>query len=124
MRASYGRRLYSASWRHSLFATCPHRRHVRSVFRNESPWCVFYRGAKTVSTVRLRDLPQGPLMPEQPLAPLVNDVSQYPTVIQGARNNMVKFQNCVLLTRVGSFYEVRRLFPEDICKCALDINRL
>jgi hypothetical protein len=63
-------------------------------------------------------------MPEQPLAPLVNDVPQYPTVIQGARNNMVKFQNCVLLTRVGSFYEVRGSFSEDVCKYALDINLL
>ena len=31
----------------------------------------------------------------------------YPTVVQQARNNINKFENCVVLTRVGSFYEVR-----------------
>jgi hypothetical protein len=36
-----------------------------------------------------------------------DDAPQYPTVIQGAKNNMIKFNNCVLITRVGSFYEVR-----------------
>ena len=30
----------------------------------------------------------------------------YPTVVQQARDNMRKFDKCVLLTRVGSFYEV------------------
>ena len=33
----------------------------------------------------------------------------YPTVVQQARNNINKFENCVVLTRVGSFYEVRVL---------------
>ena len=33
-------------------------------------------------------------------------VSRYPTVIQQARDNMNKFINCVLLTRVGGFYEI------------------
>lgn len=32
---------------------------------------------------------------------------QYPTVLQGVKNNMLKFDNCVILTRVGNFYEVR-----------------
>ncbi|EDN06153.1 predicted protein [Histoplasma mississippiense (nom. inval.)] len=36
----------------------------------------------------------------------VDDAPQYPTVIQGAKNNMLKFKNCVLLTRVGNFYEL------------------
>lgn len=30
----------------------------------------------------------------------------YPTVVQQARNNINSFENCVVLTRVGSFYEV------------------
>lgn len=30
----------------------------------------------------------------------------YPTVIQGARNNMQKFSHCVVLTQVGNFYEL------------------
>ncbi|KAK2740375.1 DNA mismatch repair ATPase msh1 [Myotisia sp. PD_48] len=64
------------------------------------------RGAKTRSTVKLKDLVQGPLEARKPLAALVNDTPQYPTVIQGARYNMQKFSNCVVLTRVGSFYEL------------------
>ena len=69
-------------------------------------WC---RGAKTQSTVQLQDLPQGVVpAPLQPLKPLGDDDHPvYPTVIQQARDNMRKFNNCVLLTRVGSFYEVR-----------------
>ncbi|OAX81733.1 hypothetical protein ACJ72_03924 [Emergomyces africanus] len=66
----------------------------------------FNRGAKRKSRARLKDLPQGCLEPMEPYAPLVNDAPQYPTVIQGARNNMLKFKNCVLLTRVGNFYEL------------------
>jgi hypothetical protein len=66
---------------------------------------LLYRGAKTTSTVKLKDLPQGGLKIEEPYGPDVNDAPQYPTVIQGAKNNMLKFRNCVLLTRVGSFYE-------------------
>lgn len=49
---------------------------------------------------------QGPLKPTVPLAPVENDAPQYPTVIQGAKYNMQKFKDCVLLTRVGNFYEV------------------
>ena len=63
------------------------------------------RGAKTTSRVKLKDLPQGGLKIEEPYDPDVNDAPQYPTVVQGAKNNMLKFKNCVLLTRVGSFYE-------------------
>ncbi|OJD14874.1 hypothetical protein AJ78_04821 [Emergomyces pasteurianus Ep9510] len=66
----------------------------------------FNRGAKRKSTAKLKDLPQGRLEPIEPYSPLVNDAPQYPTVIQGARNNMQKFKNCVLLTRVGNFYEL------------------
>ncbi|EFR02103.1 DNA mismatch repair protein mutS [Nannizzia gypsea CBS 118893] len=66
------------------------------------PW----RGAKTKSAARLSDLVQGPLESNKPLAPFTDDVPQYPTVIQGAKYNMQKFPNCVLLTRVGNFYEL------------------
>lgn len=58
--------------------------------------------------VNLDDLPQGviradtlpPLEPEPPAAP------SYPTVVLQARRNMQQFDNCVLLTRVGGFYEL------------------
>ena len=64
------------------------------------------RGAKTKSTKKLKDLQQGPLTAE-PLPELeADDAPQYPTVVQGAKNNMLKFSNCVVLTRVGNFYEL------------------
>ncbi|KAL4784685.1 muts domain V-domain-containing protein [Aspergillus varians] len=63
------------------------------------------RYAKTQSTVKLKDLPQGAVKLE-PYEELVDDVPRYPTVVQGHRNNMQKFKNCVILTRVGGFYEL------------------
>jgi hypothetical protein len=65
---------------------------------------VWARGAKRQSTVSLKDLPQGIL----PKAAKIQDAEEepaYPTVVQQARNNMRKFSHCVVLTRVGSFYE-------------------
>ncbi|CCU76148.1 DNA mismatch repair protein mutS [Blumeria hordei DH14] len=43
-----------------------------------------------------------------PLPPLTQkeEVLQYPTVILQVRKNMLKFENCVLLTRIGGFYEL------------------
>ena len=66
------------------------------------------------------DLPQGPIGPSllQPerRTPIDGDGKQledeeeaapaYPTVVLQARRNMARFDNCVLLTRVGSFYEL------------------
>lgn len=69
-----------------------------------------WRGAKTKSAAKLKDLVQGPLQPKESLAPLVNDAPQYPTVILGAKYNMQKFKDCVLLTRVGNFYEVSTFY--------------
>ncbi|KAH0565767.1 hypothetical protein GP486_000837 [Trichoglossum hirsutum] len=62
------------------------------------------RGAKTRSRIKLANLPQGGIALE-PL-PRDRDKPAYPTVIQQARRNMTKFEGCVLLTRVGSFYEL------------------
>ncbi|KUI53974.1 hypothetical protein VP1G_01477 [Cytospora mali] len=66
------------------------------------------RGKKKKTVVSLDELPQGviraktqpPLEEEPPAAPA------YPTVVLQARRNMQKFDNCVLLTRVGGFYEL------------------
>ena len=66
------------------------------------------RGAKTKSTVKLKDLPQGVLKLDA-YEDGADDVPRYPTVVQGHRNNMQKFKNCVVLTRVGGFYEVRAI---------------
>lgn len=65
-----------------------------------------YRGAKIKATVQLRDLPQGPLGGQQTLVEVENEAPAYPPVVQQAWNNMQKFEGCVVLTRVGSFYEV------------------
>lgn len=66
----------------------------------------FVRGAKTKATVKLKDLPQGALKLEA-YDDRVDEAPRYPTVVQGHRNNMQTFKNCVILTRVGGFYEVR-----------------
>lgn len=61
------------------------------------------RAKKT--TVKFTDLPQGMI----PLEPFDEDkiiAGGYPTVIQQAKNNMRKFAHCVVLTRVGNFYEL------------------
>lgn len=66
------------------------------------------RGAKRKTTTLLKDLPQGSLQQLEPYDDGAEDDSpRYPTVVQGHRNNMQKFKNCVVLTRVGNFYEVR-----------------
>lgn len=66
---------------------------------------VWVRGAKRKTILNLEDLPQGTL----PLDPLPSEIAPtYPTVIQQARSNMDKFPHCVVLTRVGGFYEVSR----------------
>ncbi|GLI80516.1 MutS protein 1 [Penicillium ochrochloron] len=64
-----------------------------------------YRGAKTKATVKLKALPQGVVKLEA-YDDGVDDAPRYPTVVQGHRNNMQKFKNCVILTRVGGFYEL------------------
>lgn len=63
------------------------------------------RTAKTQTTVKLKDLPQGVVKLEA-YDDKMDDAPRYPTVVQGHRNNMQKFKNCVVLTRVGGFYEV------------------
>ena len=63
------------------------------------------RGAKTKATVKIQDISTGAPEELNPLATL-QDGQSYPTVVQQARNNMRKYADCVLLTRVGSFYEL------------------
>jgi hypothetical protein len=63
------------------------------------------RGIRKDST--LRPVIQGALPRDEAAISLENDEGPtYPTVMQQALNNMRKFSHCVLLTRVGSFYEV------------------
>ena len=69
------------------------------------------RGLKKKATIRVKDLPQGPLPAKAADRIVPSDRPAYPTVIQQARNNMHKFAHCVVLTRVGSFYEVIEARP-------------
>jgi hypothetical protein len=57
--------------------------------------------------VKLDDLPQGLVAPpsSDPPPPEEHEAA-YPTVVLQARRHMQKFDNCVLLTRVGGFYEM------------------
>jgi hypothetical protein len=86
---------------------CHHARHssLRQRVPTAFPPVEQYRGAKTKATVKLKDLPQGVVKLES-YDDGVDDAPRYPTVVQGHRNNMQKFKNCVILTRVGGFYEV------------------
>lgn len=64
------------------------------------------RGAKSETTLSFKAIPQGSL-PEKALEIIdPDDGPAYPTVVQQAKNNMEKFSHCVVLTRVGNFYEV------------------
>jgi hypothetical protein len=74
------------------------------------------RGKKTKSTVKLSDLPQGAIrLDDNPVSSGGEDggvssgrggVPAYPTVVLQAKQNMQRFENCALLTRVGGFYEL------------------
>lgn len=93
---------------------CHHAQHspVRAHIPNVMPTVPLVqqqRGAKTKSTVKLKDLPQGVVKLEA-YDDGVDEAPRYPTVVQGHRNNMQKFKNCVVLTRVGGFYEVCTAF--------------
>lgn len=68
------------------------------------------RGAKTKTAVKLKELTQGIIQTDCVPLPEEDEDPVYPTVVQGVKNNMVKFQNCVVLTRVGNFYEVGATF--------------
>lgn len=89
---------------------CHHARRtpLRARVPSAVPQVELRRSAKTQATVKLKDLPQG-VMKLEAYDDGVDDAPQYPPVVQGHRNNMQKFKNCVILTRVGGFYEVRPL---------------
>jgi hypothetical protein len=64
------------------------------------------RKPPTSISLDLKDLPQG-LLPCKPVSATSEDEAPtYPTVVLQAQTNMRKFENCVLLTRVGGFYEL------------------
>ncbi len=67
---------------------------------------IHYRGAISRAILSLDDLPQNTFTAERKISETEDVGPAYPTVVQQARNNMRKFDKCVLLTRVGSFYEL------------------
>ncbi len=62
------------------------------------------RGKTTTTTVRLDELPQGAILADP--VPTEEPGPTYPPVILQARRHMQRFDNCVLLTRWGGFYEL------------------
>ncbi|OJJ99480.1 hypothetical protein ASPACDRAFT_29909 [Aspergillus aculeatus ATCC 16872] len=85
---------------------CHHARRPNLCIPRATPTSIVpHRTAKSKSVVKLKDLPQGALKLE-PYEDGANDGPQYPVVLQGHRNNMQRFRNCVVLTRVGGFYEL------------------
>ena len=70
-----------------------------------SPW-IQIRGAKTKTVVKASNLPQGVLPPLPPDPSDNAPTKTYPTVLQQHLNNIRKFPDCVILTRVGDFYEL------------------
>ena len=69
---------------------------------------VQHRGAKSRATVQLDELPNFRTEACIGLPGQENAGPPYPTVVQQALDNIRRYENCVLLTRVGSFYEVGR----------------
>lgn len=90
----------SASYLHTLQNEPILRSHAPS----RPPWRVPNRGARKKASAKIHELPQGTI-PLEPL-PLEEAAPTLPTVLLQARSNMNKFENCVLLTRVGGFYEL------------------
>ncbi|KAI4091103.1 MAG: hypothetical protein LQ344_004331 [Seirophora lacunosa] len=83
----------------------------KTLWHRHHPWPRFgpliqRHGAKSKATVKLHDLPQGALELGPEAAGKEDEGPIFPTVVRQARNNMQKFDKCVVLTRVGSFYEL------------------
>ena len=69
----------------------------------------FRRYAGTKVRKKLEELPQGL---QAPLEPFVEkEASKYSPVIDEVLQNQRRFPKCILLTRVGQFYEARRFLP-------------
>jgi DNA mismatch repair ATPase MutS len=67
---------------------------------------IFKRGAKRKTTVKLDTLVQGVLPALPQLEADLPPEKVYPPVLQQHLNNVRKFGDCIVLTRVGDFYEM------------------
>lgn len=63
------------------------------------------RGAKRKASLNLDEVPQGAIGTDA-LPPQDDVEPAYPPLLQQVRNTMLKFDHCVVVTRVGGFYEV------------------
>lgn len=107
LRAELQSRGFPPQRQFSLFIRSWQPARLRQHLYAEAPSKSCFRGAKTRTTLKVKDLPQGALPASLPDLIDEDDGPAYPTVVQQARNNMKKFDHCVVLTRVGNFYEVR-----------------
>nr|POF20014.1 muts protein like 1 [Quercus suber] len=64
------------------------------------------RGVKTKTMVKANTLLQGVLPPLPMVEPDESPAKSYPSMLQQHLNNIRKFNDCVVLTRVGDFYEL------------------
>ncbi|KAF2118151.1 muts domain V-domain-containing protein [Lophiotrema nucula] len=64
------------------------------------------RGAKRKATIDLDDIPQGAIDAGADSLPVQDEEPEYPPLLQQVLNNMLKFPHCVMVTRVGGFYEL------------------
>ncbi|PVI08133.1 DNA mismatch repair protein muts [Periconia macrospinosa] len=71
---------------------------------SRAPPLQLFRGARTKATVNLDEIPQGAI--DGPPLPPIDDEPDYPPLLLQVRNCMIKFNHCVVLTRVGGFYEL------------------
>jgi DNA mismatch repair ATPase MutS len=78
---------------------------VDSTFTAHQP-TIFKRGAKRKTTVKLDTLVQGVLPALPKLEADLPPEKVYPPVLQQHLNNVRKFSDCIVLTRVGDFYEM------------------
>lgn len=90
--------------RHALLLATRYRKSTSRL--HLEPRAIQVRGKKTTTTVDLADLPQGALPRDTLPQDEAPSEPAYPTVVLQARRNMQKFDSCVLLTRVGGFYEL------------------
>lgn len=70
------------------------------------PRWIQVRGAKRRTIVAIKSIPQGLLPAEPTQEVVVEDEPIYSITIQQHRNNMLKYPDCVILTKLGNFYEM------------------
>ncbi|KAF2836596.1 hypothetical protein M501DRAFT_996808 [Patellaria atrata CBS 101060] len=89
-----------------LLSRSANTRSKRTPFQRHPITTAHTHRAKKKTTIEFSELPQGIVKSTLPIPVEEDDGPVYSPVVQQARNNMRKFNHCVLLTRVGNFYEL------------------